>query len=89
MVVKCLICNKVFTQQNNLNRHYKNVHKSENSVSYNFNVFQNKCLDGCNCSFKTLKELRVHLENVHNLDMNKENLEFKTFEGNRVPISFL
>lgn len=83
MAVMCNICEKVFSTQSNLNQHRYRVHKiKENiSISYDFNMFGSKCLEGCNVSFKFISNLRLHLESVHNMDMMSETLHFRCMEG--------
>ncbi|XP_018561613.1 uncharacterized protein LOC108903799 [Anoplophora glabripennis] len=80
MSVKCEMCGLIFTQQKNLNRHYKNVHNATSILSNNFETFINKCLDGCNCSFKYLKELREHLKISHNFEIIQEIHTFESFQ---------
>lgn len=92
MAVICDICEKIFNRQQNLNRHKLLVHKikERNIITYAYDVFSNKCLEGCEISFKFVDDLRNHLKLKHNFEMlceelnfNSEN-EFNTFFSNLV-----
>ena len=83
MGVVCKVCKKIFTRQSNLNAHLKNIHKEifNNIISYDFNVFNNKCLEGCNVSFRNVNDLRKHLEHLHNFNVEAEILNFPSLMG--------
>ncbi|KAJ8970859.1 hypothetical protein NQ317_015884 [Molorchus minor] len=71
MSVKCEMCGLIFTQQRNLNRHYKNVHKATSILSYDFETFINVLMD----------ELREHLKTSHNYEIIQEIHTFQSFQG--------
>lgn len=88
MPVICFLCNKVFTEQRNLNRHVRNIHRrTPEVISYKSEVYINKCLEGCG-SFKDIKDLRYHLESAHEFNSNKETLSFNCKNG-EYQINFL
>lgn len=79
----CEICGISLSNKQNLIRHIKNIHKilKNNATRFDMNKYKNKCLDGCNCSFKNLKQLREHLRDIHNFKIIKETKSFDSFEG--------
>lgn len=83
MPVVCKHCSTIFSKQSNLNRHLKHVHKIEhvNMISYHYDIFMHKCLNGCEVSFKFNFELRHHLKSVHGMEMEEDVFEFSTKEG--------
>ncbi|CAH0549893.1 unnamed protein product, partial [Brassicogethes aeneus] len=82
MPVMCRTCEKVFSTQYNLNKHSKKVHHAMPIVvSYDKTVYNYKCLEiHCNCSFRQNTDLVYHLQNQHQIDIQREQLFFKDFK---------
>nr|CAI5845872.1 unnamed protein product [Callosobruchus analis] len=76
--MQCSICNQVFEKQYSLNRHKKNIHKSNeiNIPSYKKDAYLQKCLDGCELSFRTVSDVRSHLSEFYQRAHIAESLEF-------------
>lgn len=88
MSVICLVCDKIFTKQSNLNRHLQNVHNLEpKPVSYDNNIWNYKCLEtSCNNSFPRCESLIIHLQTVHNVIFEEtEEIVFSNKSGKSVP----
>lgn len=88
MSVMCFICDKMFSTQSSYNRHVREVHReNEEPVSYSTQDgkgtnLSNCCLEpGCNCAFKTIKDLVKHLQNVHLINFETECLAMDNING--------
>lgn len=81
MSFKCAICLKNFGQQSSVKRHMREVHKEDTPNSYDFDQYNNKCLEeGCNTSFRNIAILREHLKSQHNIEFEVEDLNFKLYQ---------
>lgn len=82
MVVSCSSCSLAFSTQSSLNRHLKSYHNVLNNIiSYDYKVWNSKCNE-CLCSFKFIKDLRNHLIEKHNYQVETVAQEFESLEGN-------
>lgn len=83
MGVLCFICEKVFSNQSNINKHMRNVHnkQSPSIIEYEGSVGLFKCLDGCNVSFKCNKDLRNHLQQKHSVYQEILTPTFTSYSG--------
>ncbi|XP_069679650.1 uncharacterized protein [Periplaneta americana] len=81
MGVACLLCNKIFSNQTNVNRHKREVHdcREKEVIEYDKDVSVFKCLEGCEVSFKYNSDLRIHLQKKH-INQECEEQEFSSFE---------
>lgn len=76
----CNKCLKTFSNIGNLNKHLKMVHKDNAILVYEKDEKSFQCLEGCNISFRSNKDLITHLCTVHNLKMETEELHFPNIE---------
>jgi uncharacterized Zn-finger protein len=83
MSVLCNKCNIEYSNQSNLNRHIRNVHKIQtNPASHDKSVWSYKCLEnGCNNSFQQNKGLIAHLKETHNLKFDCDEIVVKDMNG--------
>lgn len=84
MPIFCFHCEKLFSNQSNLNRHTREVHHDKNqelTIQYPLEVYLFKCLEGCQVSFRFNKDLRNHLRIKHNLEFDSEKLIFRGKDG--------
>lgn len=83
MGVMCLICDKFYSNQSNLNKHRKKVHNLKPKiVSYDKSKYMYKCLEtNCNSSFRYNVGLKVHLTDEHRKQIECEEKEFSNKEG--------
>ncbi|CAH1161764.1 unnamed protein product [Phyllotreta striolata] len=73
----CKECNKRFAMERNYNKHMLNFHKiTPDSLSYDDKIGIRKCCE-CSSSHKLIQDLIYHLESVHNVLIEEENLTFK------------
>jgi uncharacterized Zn-finger protein len=83
MPVLCNKCNIEYSNQSNLNRHIRNVHKIQtNPVSYDKSVWSFNCLEnGYSNSFQQSKGLIAHLRETHNLKFECNEIVVKDMNG--------
>lgn len=83
MGVYCFKCDKIFSNQSSLNRHQKEVHKTDASIGFGYDFFAGnfKCLEGCHISFKRNDDLRSHLTHEHDIPQEIFTKLFVSIEG--------
>lgn len=88
MPLLCVICDKVLSTKSSYNRHLREVHnKKPEPVSYSSQEgkgtsLSNCCLEpGCRCTFKTVKNLVEHLQNVHLMKFEIERRAMENING--------
>ncbi|XP_063217057.1 uncharacterized protein LOC134527942 [Bacillus rossius redtenbacheri] len=77
---KCELCKtKVFKERFTLNRHYRNVHKTNpKPPAYESSAYNFKCLEtSCNVSFRERKHLSEHLQESHDFIIEEEDVHLK------------
>lgn len=85
MLKPCKWCNRQFSRRSHLNRHLKTIHGVEREpLAHSREQYNYKCLeDVCDSSFKRNEDLIYHLENYHELEIIRRNLEFEDINGKK------
>ncbi len=73
----CKLCTMKYAHRASLFKHMKKEHPNEQTSFGNI-----KCMEeSCNFTCRYIDRLRSHLENVHSILMETEELKFVSFEG--------
>jgi hypothetical protein len=76
----CHICGKGFTNPSNLKRHRINLHNIKDGIV--LSSCRIKCpYENCSEYYKNYKELRNHLANKHNIQVQLDEIHFETQSG--------
>ena len=73
----CELCHKKYQYRTGLLKHMRKIHPETKKQEGNITCRESMCLFQC----RTLADLRNHLQCVHNIDMDTEELQFRNQEG--------
>lgn len=76
----CQICDKHFSRRDNMQRHMRQVHGQEPSLSGNRKI---KC-PNCQEAFENMESLINHVNSNHATNIETEELDFPTFGGKQM-----
>lgn len=82
--VKCSVCSKLFSNTYSLKRHFKSHNENGDHTYSNESQKSSRLLcpqESCDEKCPNYRSLRIHLSDVHSLEIENEELEFNSLEG--------